>query len=168
MQPHPTPWTTAAAEGARSGTVASVLSTVALAAAGPRDRDDPAQPVNGPSQWLWGRWAPFVPGFSVRHTVVGYAIHHAMSVMWAVLFEKFRPRAPDARAAAAVAGAAAVTAAFAATVDFRVVPKRLSPGFEARLSRAALVAVYAGFALGLAGAALARDRSIVVRPPARH
>jgi len=168
MQRDATSWSTALREAMRSGTIASIASTLVLVAYGHRERDDPAQPVNGPSQWVWGRSAPHAAGFSTRHTVVGYAIHHAMSILWAVLFERHRPRGPYAYAPAPVAGAAIVTAALAATVDFRVVPKRLSPGFETRLSRAALVAVYAGFAVGLAGAALARAPRFSDPAPGRH
>jgi len=47
-----------------------------------------------------------------------------------------------------VVDAAAVTAV-AALVDLRIVPHRLSPGFQDRLSGRALVQVYGGFALGL-------------------
>jgi hypothetical protein len=39
-------------------------------------------PINGSSQWIWGRQAPFENRFSVRYTIVGYAIHHAPSVFW--------------------------------------------------------------------------------------
>ncbi|MFO1396551.1 MAG: hypothetical protein U1F48_05765 [Burkholderiales bacterium] len=151
MQRDTVTWTTALREAARSGTVASIVSTLVLVACGRREHDDAAQPMNGPSQWVWGRSAPYAAGFSARHTVVGYAIHHAMSILWAVLFERYRPRREAAMAATATAAAA--TAAVAAAVDFRIVPKRLSPGFEARLSRPALLAVYAGFAVGLASAA---------------
>jgi hypothetical protein len=47
--------------------------------------------------------------------------------------------------------------ALAAVVDLAIVPKRLTPGFEQRLTRPSITLVYAGFAVGLAlGGLLAR------------
>lgn len=40
----------------------------------------PALPLNGPSQWVWGSRAPCEDGSGIRHTLVGYAIHHLASV----------------------------------------------------------------------------------------
>ena len=65
-----------------SGSVASVASTMALALCGRRDVRSAVTPLNGPSQWVWGSAAPYEDGFSVRHTLVGYAIHHLASVFW--------------------------------------------------------------------------------------
>ena len=66
-----------------SGTVASITSTVALSMLGKAELDKSAAPLNGPSQWIWGRHAPYQNHFSFRYTVVGYLIHHAASVFWA-------------------------------------------------------------------------------------
>jgi hypothetical protein len=139
-----------------SGSAASVVSSIALGACGRREVNDAAAPLNGPSQWIWGRYAPYCDGFSVRHTVVGYAIHHLASIFWAVLFERFRPRTA---AAMPIVASAALTAASASVVDYQLTPHRLRPGFEKRLSRPALTAVYAAFALGLAAGALVNARS---------
>jgi hypothetical protein len=147
-----TGWRDAWREALRTGSTASLASTAALVARGQQERSDAAQPVNGPSQWVWGLHAPYERGFTVRHTVTGYLIHHAMSVFWAGLFEKARPRRPVATVAAA-----SVTAAVAYVVDFHVVPRRLSPGFDVALSRRGLFATYAAFAIGLAAMALVRD-----------
>jgi hypothetical protein len=140
-----------------SGSVASLASTAVLVVAGRRELADGAAPLNGPSQWVWGRWASLTRGFSARHTVAGYAVHHVAATFWALLYEKWgSSRHP-------VAGAAA-TAAIANVVDFKCTPERLTPGFERRLSRPAVAAVYVAVALGLAaGGALARAQ----RPLAR-
>ena len=45
---------------------------------------------------------------------------------------------------------AAGASALACTVDYTITPKRFTPGYEMRLSKASLAAVYAGFAVGLA------------------
>ena len=134
-----------------SGSAASILSSLVLLWRGRRDCGDAAGPLNGPSQWVWGRDAPYERGFSVRHTVVGYAIHHLASVLWATAFERARP--PGSAPLPTIA-AAAGTAATACLVDYELTPRRLEPGFEKRLSKRSLGMVYAAFSLGLAAAAL--------------
>jgi len=46
----------------------------------------------------------------------------------------------------------------AALVDLRLVPERLTPGFERRLSRRSLAWTYVGFGAGLALAGLLAQR----------
>jgi hypothetical protein len=48
-------------------------------------------------------------------------------------------------------------AAVACVVDYGVVPHRLSPGFELRLTKRAITAGYVAFGLGLALTAMARS-----------
>jgi hypothetical protein len=136
-----------------SGTFASVASATALVVAGRRELNDAAAPLNGPSQWIWGRHAPYRDGFSLRHTGLGYGIHHLSSIFWAVWFERARPRPPRYGLRAAIA-----TSSFACFVDYCCTPQRLTPGFEKRLSRRALFATYLAFALGLAASGLIRRR----------
>jgi len=143
-----------------SGSVAAVASTLALVWLGRRELNDAAAPVNGPSQWIWGRSAPYQDGFSARHTLVGYGIHHSASMLWAALYERLRRAMPGGPRQAALA-AAATAAATAYVVDFKLTPERFTPGYEKRLSKRGLYAVYAAFALGLAVPAL-------VAPPLRR
>ena len=147
-------WNRALQDGLVSGTVASVVSTVSLAILGKAELDKAAAPINGPSQWVWGKHAPYENRFSLRYTVTGYAIHHAASIFWASLYEKLRQRlGPPPDRTAPVASAIVITAT-AYAVDFHVIPKRLTPGFEHRLSKRSLQMVYGAFAIGLAAVAL--------------
>ncbi|HUP29747.1 MAG TPA: hypothetical protein VM122_06200 [Usitatibacter sp.] len=146
-------WNAALRDGSVSGAAASIASALVLALAGKRELADAPAPLNGPSQWIWGKHAPYRDGFSVRHTVTGYAIHHAAATLWALLYERSR-RSRDAHPLAV----AAATSLVAAVVDFRLTPERFTPGFQKRLSKGAIVAVYAAFALGLALPALAGSR----------
>ena len=157
-------WSSAILSGLVSGTVASVVSTVALSILGKAELDKSAAPVNGPSQWIWGRHAPYQDHFSLRYTLIGYAIHHAASVFWAIWYEKLRQQLPPAESAAAVLAPAVATTVAAYAVDFHFTPKRLTPGFEHRLSQPSLLIVYATFALGLAGTALLARK----HPPRRY
>lgn len=134
--------------------MASVLS-IAAAALLARPRTGSAVSVaNAPSHWLWGESARYRHDVTLSHTLTGFAIHHASSVFWAVAHEaavdRLRVR-PEA--------VAPVVATTAMAVDYRVVPKRLTPGFERHLGRGSLIAVYAAFAAGLAiGSRLATSR----------
>jgi hypothetical protein len=137
-----------------SGSAASIVSTAVLVARGRRELDAPAAPVNAPSQWVWGLHAPYVDRPSLRHTAVGYAIHHLASVFWACFYEYAiaRRRARDPLTVVKIAAGSTAAAAF---VDYCLTPERLEPGFQKRLSTRSLVMVYGGFAAGLALATLA-------------
>ncbi len=135
-----------------AGAAASLLSTLALFVCGRIDGHGAAAPTNATSQWVWGRRALLRTSWSLRYTLVGYAVHHAMSTLWAAAHRRMHP--PGARTVSlrrAIAEAAG-TAALAFTVDYTVTPRRLRPGFEHHLSARSMLAVYAAFALGLAAA----------------
>jgi hypothetical protein len=142
-------WKTAARQAAISGTAASLLSTAVLALAGKLERNAPAGPINGPSQWLFGRQAAYRRSPSLRYTVTGFLIHHAMATGWALLHERLFGRNKQAQTPARRLRNAATTAAVANFVDYKLTPRRLQPGFEAQLSKKSLLAVYAAFAVGL-------------------
>jgi hypothetical protein len=83
----------------------------------------------------------------VKYTGTGFIANYRASVFWALFYEwlgKGRPRKP---ARALLDGALISAAAY--VTDYHVVPKRLTPGFEMRVPRAALACVYAALALGL-------------------
>jgi hypothetical protein len=151
-----TSWPEALRAALFSGTAAAAASTLALAVAGRRELNDAAAPINGPSQWIWGQGASYESGFSARYTVLGALTHAGASIFWALFYEKWRsPRHPVASALA--------TAAAANIIDFTVTPERLTPGFQRRLSRTAVGASYAAFALGLLAATLARGQRSLAR-----
>jgi hypothetical protein len=133
------------------GLAAAALSGLVLAWRGRAEAGSAAAPINAPSQWLHGREALQQDGVTWRHTALGALVHGASSMLWAGLYELLRERREQhgsTGTSAALVDAAAVTAV-AAVVDFKLVPDRLSPGFQHRLSRPAVVLTYAGFAAGL-------------------
>src|SRR4051812_19205435 len=109
-----------------------------------------AAALNGPSQWIWGRFARQPRRADARRTLAGYGIHHASSLLWAMLFESDAARDAVPR----TAPRAAAVAALAAAVDYAVVPRRFSPGFERHISRPSIAATYVAFAAGLVLASL--------------
>src|SRR5688500_10932107 len=132
-----------------SGTAASLASAAALMA-GSKIRDGSwAGGLNGPSQWLWGESEAYTREATLKHTAVGYAIHHSTSVFWAVIYEAIfggsKKKPPLQRCTEAIASAAT-----AYVVDYHLTPRRLQPGFEKHVSPAGMVAAYAAFAAGLA------------------
>jgi hypothetical protein len=142
-------WKPALRQAVVSGAAASLLSAITLALCGRVENGHAAGPVNGPSQWVYGRPAASVPGASLRYTLVGFLVHHLMSFGWALLHEQLFGRNKHNQSVAKRMARGAVTATTANLVDFKVAPTRLRPGFEVQLSRKALFLVYAAFAVGL-------------------
>jgi hypothetical protein len=143
-------WKDAAKRALMSGAAASLLSAAVLAIAGKLENGAPAGPLNGPSQWIYGRKAAYQRRPSLRHTLTGFLIHHISATGWALLHERLFGRDKPAQSANTRLKRAAMTAAVANVVDYQLTPKRLQPGFEAQLSRKSLFVVYAAVALGLA------------------
>lgn len=129
-----------------SGSVASVVSGIAAMIASRAEAGRAAAALNGPSQWISGRALPQPKRLDARRTTVGYAIHHASSLLWATLFESRIARNVLPRDGAR----ALAVAALAATVDYAIVPRRFSPGFERHISPPSIAASYVAFAAGLA------------------
>jgi hypothetical protein len=149
-----------------SGAMASLLSAAVLALCGEIENRRPAGPLNGPSQWIYGRWAARVHKPSLRHTLTGYLVHHVTATGWALLHERVLGKHKAQQPIPQRLGRAALTAGLANFVDFQLTPKRLRPGFETQLSRKSLFAVYAAFAVGLALVA-PRRRTVRVNPLSR-
>jgi hypothetical protein len=131
------------------GTLAGVLSAIALVWRGRRETASGAAPINSVSHWLWPGEAFRRQDVTLKHTAVGAAVHYASSLFWAALYAWMRERRLKPTPLNAVTDATAVTA-LAATVDLRLVPERLTPGFEKRLSKPSLGLVYLCFGAGLA------------------
>lgn len=145
-----TTWKQAGRRALYSGSAAAVLSALALAICGRRERSSASAALNGPSQWVWGESAAYRRRASLRHTLLGYCIHHVASVGWATLHEKHFASRVQGRGVLPHLVAGAATATLACVVDFKVARGRLQPGFNKQLSRRSLALVYAGFGLGLA------------------
>ncbi len=140
-----------------------MASTLVLSVCSTVEEDSAAGAVNGPSQWVWGEEEAYTRRATWRHTAVGYTVHHASSIFWAVFYEHLfgRSRARELKSVSTVqvlAEAAAVTGV-AYVVDYHLVPRRLRPGFRKHIGPAAILATYVAFAAGLAVTTLQRRRS---------
>lgn len=151
-------WPQALKDGTQAGSVASLLSAGVLSLASQGETGSPYTCLNATSHWVWGDRAAGHLEPSLRHTALGYLIHHGASCFWGVLYERALGERMDAFPAKAKIITGLGAAAFACVVDYRLVPQRLSPGFELRLSRPSITAGYLAFGLGLALAGMARAR----------
>ncbi|XYI35756.1 Lipoprotein [Cupriavidus oxalaticus] len=162
---YPTDAATILRRAAVSGACASLLSSGMLACGGTIDCGSAFAPVNAVSHWIWGERALHANRPSVRHTVLGYVIHHAMSVFWAVFYETAVARHPARGALGTLALGGLGVAGLACLVDLKCTPHRLTPGFERRLSPPMLTLVYLAFGLALPLGSLLG--SLLVRRAAR-
>jgi hypothetical protein len=150
------PWSRAARDALASGSTASIASAIVLSICSAIEEHAPAGALNGPSQWLWGEAEAFTRRATLKHTAIGYLIHHASSLFWALLHERAFCGAPRSAARHCIEAAATTAAAY--VVDYSLTPRRLRPGFRKHLGPVSMFAVYAAFAAGLAAAAIVRNR----------
>lgn len=129
-----------------SGTVAALMTSAALSILARIEGRSAIQPVNSTSHWYWGDAAGRSRRIDFPHTIVGFVTHHGASLFWACAYEMLR-RHPRKRAAF---GDAVAVSALAAVVDYAVVPKRLTPGWEKVVSPRAIGIAYTVMAVALA------------------
>jgi hypothetical protein len=135
-----------------SGASAGLLSAAfAMAASAARQRE-PSRPMNAVSHIAYGGPHPASRGKNGMNTLVGLGLHFGASLFWSAIHCGLFSGPETSPRRALIAGAG--TAAMAYWVDYRVVNERFRPGFEAYLSKGALLGVYVSFALGLGLGAL--------------
>jgi hypothetical protein len=140
----------APAQGALiGGSLAGAMSAAVLARRGRVETGSPWAAINAPSHLFWGGKSFRRNAASWRYTGVGALTHHVSSMFWALGYHWLQSLRKHPTPASAVLDAATVTA-IAAVVDLKVVPERLTPGYERRLSRRGLAWTYVGFGIGLA------------------
>ncbi len=156
------PWNAVMKQGLVAGSLGSIVSALALVRAGRREVRSGVAPLNAVSHWYWGDRALHRRQADMTHTVAGYLTHHAASVFWATTYAAATKDSDAARTPAGIMAGALATSAVACFVDYRLTPKRLTPGFEHEISRPAMAGVYGAMALGLAlGAWLSVERKAI-------
>ena len=135
----------------------TVLSTIGLMTLGALEARSAFQPVNAISHMLFGDGPIVSKGPVPRFFVSGFLLNVAALAAWALVAEGLyrllgdRPGEPFQATVVSVA-----VTLLAMVVDFHVVPKRLTPGFERVLSRRSLTTVYVLLACGFFLAGLQR------------
>lgn len=137
---------------------ATAATSAAVAACGSREDGNPVAPINAVSHIAWGDEAAEHEEASLKYTLTGATLNAAAITSWAAVYELgFGRKAREGSVKAAVLGGIA-TAALAYVTDYYIVPKRLTPGFEKRLSAPSMFGVYAALAASLPLASLAVGR----------
>jgi hypothetical protein len=150
-------WTRIGLSALIIGTTASIVSTAALAIIAKVEGKGALQPTNATSHWLYGDSAAAFAKLDTRHTGLGYATHHASALFWAWPFAAWLASRPR-RSSVEMLRDASVMSAIAATVDYGITPKRLTPGWELVLPTRSVFAAFAALAIGLAlGARVTQD-----------
>lgn len=138
-----------------TGAVATAATTAAVAVLGRQENGTATSAINAVSHILWGEEATGTDELDAKHTLAGAGLNSAAMMAWAGMHEMMLPRNEKPSVGRALlAGTATSTIAY--VVDYHVVPKRFTPGFEERLSGRSLFAVYAVLAVALAVGSLRR------------
>lgn len=133
---------------AASGLCAGLAALAALAVAAERRNRSPWRPINATSHWIHGPRSGSVSRPDLAHTGTGFTTHMLASFWWALPFSAMIGRSARPSPSRVVAAAAGTTA-LAALVDYGLVPKRLTPGWELALPKSDLMMAYVAMGLGL-------------------
>jgi len=150
-------WEESITHGLQGAALATLGTTAVAALAGEWENHAPLGPINAISHILFGDEAARHDELSAQHTVTGAVLNAAAIGTWAVVGELLfgGERRPATLPAALAAGA--VVSGIAYVTDYHLVPERLTPGFEKRLSNKSLLAIYGVLAIGL-GIGMCRRR----------
>jgi hypothetical protein len=149
-------WTETIRNAVLSGAISSVSTAATAAACGARDSGSAIAAVNAVSHIVWGSEASDVRVADLKHTAPGLLLNTGATIFWAAIYEAVFGQAADrGEIGKAVAGGAAV-AALAYVTDYHAVPKRLTPGWEERVSNRSLAVIYVVLALSLPARGLLR------------
>lgn len=141
------------------GAGAALASSAALIISARLERRGAWAAVNASSRWLWGEEAGTHDEADLRHTLVGGATNIGASFFWGALFGAFLSSRPPRRPVAMVRDAS-MAGVIAGLVDYGLVPKRLTPGWELALSKRSVMIAMAALALGLAGGGLVAQEGL--------
>ena len=140
-------WSESIKDAVLSGTIVSASTAATAAACGARDSGSAIAAVNGVSHILWGSDAANVRAADLKHTVPALLLNTGATIFWAAIYERIFGHAADrGHISKALLGGGAV-ATLAYVTDYHVVPKRLTPGWEERVSNRSLGIIYVVLAL---------------------
>lgn len=153
-------WHQALTASTLPGAIAGIGTLATVAYRGHRDTGSALAPINASSHALWGPRAGQVERPTLRHTLPGLAINLGAGLWWTLVFQKLFGAATERRGWPAAIGGGLATAALAYLLDYRILPRRLSPGWEQRITGRSLRLSLGvmGLGIGLASLAAARRR----------
>jgi hypothetical protein len=110
---------------------------------------------NATSHIVWGKPAFRVDEPDLRHTLVGVLLNFGAMLSWSTVYELL----PEPRSMSGNLFKASGVTVLSYLTDYSLVPERVTPGFEQRLSPVALALVYLALGAGFLAAAPRHDPS---------
>ena len=144
-----------------AGSAATALTTATILCLGHEHDSSMWAPLNAVSHITFGDEAAAHTEWSAKYTGTGTALNTVAVFSWAAMHAGVMKMLPRQDLPSAI-GAGVAVAAAAYVVDYYVVPERLTPGFEKRLTGRSLFWIYSALAAGLAaGWTLNRSKSTI-------
>jgi len=131
------------------GTAAGLASAIALIVCSRRETGSPFAAINAVSHWAWGDADARRDDWTWRHTALGALTHEVAAIFWAICYERMFAKRRRRPSALQLVSEGTATSALACAIDYTITPKRFTPGYELRLSKASLAVIYMAFATGL-------------------
>jgi hypothetical protein len=150
--------TSFALDTAAAGAAATALTTATILCLGEERDASMWAPMNAVSHIAFGDEAAQHTELSARYTATGTALNTAAIFSWAAAYAGVMNMLPKQDVPSAI-GAGVAVAAAAYVIDYYVVPRRLTPGFEKRLDGRSLFWIYSSLAAGLAAGYALRLRT---------
>ena len=132
-----------------AGSIVCVATAAAAAVRGMTDSGSAVAPINATTHVVYGPEAGDVDVPDLKHTMLGLVINAGASVFWATIYERLFGRAGNRGDVGRALLGGGMVAAIAYLVDYHLVPKRLTPGWEERVSGRSLAMIFAAMALSL-------------------
>lgn len=133
-----------------SGLGASIAALTSVAALARSEGRPAVVPINATSKWFWGDGAGEQSRFDLKHTPLGIATNICAGMFWGALFGAVRDHRRTAPHQLVCDGA--ILAGTAGALDYGILPRRLTPGWELQISSRSvllsLTAMAAGAVLG--------------------
>ena len=132
-----------------SGTIVGIATGIAGSVYAMADRKNPVAPINAVSHIVWGKEAIRRDDVTLKYTGTGALLHYFSSIWWALVYESWFGRKAEKKGARNALKNGVIVSGLAYIVDYHLIPDRLSPGFETRLSKYSLPLMFGVIALTL-------------------
>jgi hypothetical protein len=142
-------WSKALRRAIPIAALTSITTALAAMFCGWRENHNAVAPLNAISHIAWGEEAARQEQASAKYTATGLALNTSAMFGWAFIFARLVGGKSSNRVVSSLGGGIFVSL-LAYVVDYHVVPKRLTPGVEDRLSSRSLLVLYVVLALSLA------------------
>lgn len=125
--------------GLKTGLALSLTTTAAIAIASHKENNSPWAALNCVAHIIDGDDKDQPLGFTPRETGLGLAVNATAMALWGVLYHG----ALSVTRTRSTPLTAALATTIAYIIDYKIVPKRFTPGIEKRLSQTAILTAYA-------------------------